>query len=164
MDDASDGDVDVAALMDTTRVLTAVVAHSLAGLGAAVTLPQLRVLVMIDARGPMNLSAVAEGLGVNASNASRACDRLVASGLLDRRADERDRRSIVLDLTPAGRRVVGTVVRQRRTMLAQIVRRMSDEQQRQLAGSLEHFVEAARQASLDGELSDGEGHLVRRLV
>ncbi len=164
MSDATDGQVDVTALMDTTRVLTAVVAHSLAALDAPVTVPQLRVLVMVDARGPMNLSAVAEGLGVNASNASRAVDRLVTSGLLDRSEDVRDRRSIVLSLTDAGQRLIDTVVRQRRSMLRQIVARMTSTDQEQLTGALDAFVAAAALASADGELSDGEGHLLRRLV
>lgn len=164
MEGSPDGQVDVTALMDTTRVLTAVAAHSLATLGAAVSVPQLRVLVMIDSQGPMNLSAVAEGLGVNASNASRACDRLVTSGLLDRRPDDRDRRSIVLSLTDRGERLVGTVVRQRRAMLEQIVSRMSVPDQRLLTACLEAFVVAAEQMSADGGLSDGDGHLLRRLV
>jgi DNA-binding MarR family transcriptional regulator len=164
MADGPDGDVDVAALMDTTRVITAVVAHSLATLNATVSVPQLRVLVMVAAQGPMNLSAVAEGLGVNASNASRTCERLVAAGLLDRRPDERDRRSVALSLTSRGRRLVDTVVRQRQALLEQIVGRMSAEQRQQLSSSLGAFVEAATSISTGGELSDGEGHLVRHLL
>lgn len=164
MADGTGRDVDVAALMDTTRVLTAVVAHSLATINASVSVPQLRVLVMIDAKGPLNLSAVAEGLGVNASNASRACDRLVGAGLLDRRPDERDRRSVVLRLTDRGQRLVDTVVRQRQTMLGQIVSRMSTEDRQRLSDSLEAFVEAATEVSSGGELSDGDGHLLRHLV
>src|SRR5574339_337509 len=86
--------VDLEALTGTTRVLTAVLASSLANLAQTVTLPQWRVLVMISTRGALNLSAVAEGLGVNASNASRACDRLVATGMLARDEDPRDRRHV----------------------------------------------------------------------
>lgn len=164
MADGTDGDVDVAALMDTTRVLTAVVAHSLATINATVTVPQLRVLVMIDAKGPLNLSGVADGLGVNASNASRTCDRLVGAGLLDRRPDERDRRSVVLRLTDRGQRLVDTVVRQRRTMLGQIVSRLSAADRQRLSDSLGAFVEAATEVSSGGELSDGEGHLLRHLA
>ena len=154
----------VAALMDTTRVLTAVAAHSLAALHSTMSMPQLRVLVMIDARGPMNLSAVAEGLGVNASNASRACDRLVSSGLLARRTDERDRRSVVLSLTTQGQRLVDTVVGQRRAILEQIVEQMDADVRDQLASGLAAFVEAAVLVSGDGGLSDGQGHLLRGLL
>ena len=51
-----------------------------------VSVPQMRVLVLLWTGEPLNLSAVAEGLGVNASNASRTCDRLVAAGLVERAA------------------------------------------------------------------------------
>jgi DNA-binding MarR family transcriptional regulator len=164
MADGSDGEVDMAALMDTTRILTAVVAHSLATLNATVSVPQLRVLVMIDTQGPLNLSAVADGLGVNASNASRTCERLVGAGLLDRRPDERDRRSVVLRLTRRGQRLVDTVVRQREAMLAQIVSRMSPDQQQRLSESLGAFVTAASDVSSGGQLRDGDGHLLRHLL
>src|ERR687885_28212 len=96
----------VEALMATTKVITAAVAHSLAVVDAQVSMPQLRVLVMLGAHGPMNLSSVADGLGVNASNASRTCDQLVGLGLLDRREDERDRRHLVLSMTTAGERLL----------------------------------------------------------
>lgn len=164
MDEAEEPDRGVAVLLETTKLLTAVAAHSLASLHSTMSVPQLRVLVMVDARGPMNLTAVAEGLGVNASNASRACDRLVSSGLLARRTDERDRRSIVLSLTTKGQRLVDTVMRQRRAMLEQIVEKMDAEQQGQLTSGLAAFVEAALVVSGDGGLSDGEGQLLRGLV
>jgi DNA-binding MarR family transcriptional regulator len=164
MDDAPAPEVDVAALMDTTRVMTAIVAHSLADLDEPVTVPQLRVLVMIQGRGPLNLSAVAEGLGVNASNASRTCDRLVSGGLLDRRRAEEDRRSVVLSLTAEGERVVDALMRQRQGMLEQIVARMPAREQQRLAKSLEAFLQAAATVGEDGGLTDEDGHLVRRLV
>ncbi len=164
MDEAEEPDRSVAVLLETTKLLTAVAAHSLASLHSTMSVPQLRVLVMIDAGGPMNLTTVAEGLGVNASNASRACDRLVSSGLLARRTDERDRRSIVLSLTAKGQRLVDTVMRQRRAMLEQIVQKMDVEQQGELTSGLAAFVEAALLVSGDGGLSDGEGHLLRGLV
>ncbi len=164
MDDISGDVVDVAALMDTSRVMTAVVAHSLAHVPVPVSVPQLRVLVMVDTRGPMNLTAIAEGLGVNASNASRACDKLVASGMLDRRPDEQDRRSVVVTLTARGRDLVASLMNLRQAMFEQIVARMSPEHRQQLTSGLQAFVEAAAEASADGGLLDADGHSVRRLV
>ena len=38
-----------------------------------VTVPQFRGFVMLHTRGPLNLAAVAAGLDVNPSNASRTC-------------------------------------------------------------------------------------------
>lgn len=164
MDDISGDVVDVAALMDTSRVMTAVVAYSLAHLNSAVSVPQLRVLVMIDGRGPMNLTAVAEGLGVNASNASRACDKLVTAGLLDRQTDEQDRRSIVLTLTRKGKRLVNALMKTRQAMFEQIVAHMEPADREQLSVGLRAFVQAASLISSDGGLLDEDGHSAIRLV
>lgn len=150
--------------MAATKVITAAVAHSLAAVDAQVTLPQLRVLVMIGGNGPMNLSSVAEGLGVNASNASRTCDQLVGLGLLDRREDERDRRHLVLSMTPAGEDLLETVMRHRRSVLQQVLAGMPAEDRNKLTAALTCFVDAAARLSETGEVDDGEGHLLRWLA
>jgi DNA-binding MarR family transcriptional regulator len=155
---------EVEALMIASRVVSAAIAHSLAIADAKVTLPQLRVLVMVQDGAPMNMSAVADGLGVNPSNASRTCDRLVRSGLLDRREDPDDRRNVALTLTPAGRRLVAAMLGQRRAIFAQVVESMSAEERSALTAGLTGFNHAARQLSTDGRgVSDGEGHLLRWL-
>lgn len=150
--------------MAATKVITAAVAHSLAAVDAQVSMPQLRVLVMIGANGPMNLSSVAEGLGVNASNASRTCDQLVGAGLLDRREDQRDRRHLVLSMTPAGSELVDIVMRHRRAVLQQVVDGMPPEDRQKLSTALVCFVDAAARLSATGEVDDGEGHLLRWLA
>jgi DNA-binding MarR family transcriptional regulator len=61
-------------------LLVAIRAQSVAAVDDVVTLPQLRVLVMVSSRGPLNLGAVAAGLGVHLSNATRAVDRMVRAG------------------------------------------------------------------------------------
>jgi DNA-binding MarR family transcriptional regulator len=162
--DVDDTAEEVAALMRASKVVSAAIAHSLAVADSRVTLPQLRVLVMIHDSGPLNMSAVAEGLGVNPSNASRTCDRLVRSGLLDRREDPEDRRNVALTLTMAGHRLVGSMLGQRQAIFAQVVERMSVEQRSRLATGLTAFSDAARDLSTEGVgLSDGDGHLLRWL-
>jgi DNA-binding MarR family transcriptional regulator len=156
---------EVEALMRASKVVSAAVAHSLAVADAKVTLPQLRVLVMVHDSGPLNMSSVAEGLGVNPSNASRTCDRLVRGGLLDRREAPDDRRNVALTLTPAGRRLVGSMLGQRRTIFGQVAARMGVDERAQLRLGLTAFSDAARDVSTEGVgLSDGDGHLLRWLA
>ena len=76
---------DISPLMLASRAVAAAMVRSLESVDASVSVPQMRVLVLLWTGEPLNLSAVAEGLGVNASNASRTCDRLVAAGLVDAR-------------------------------------------------------------------------------
>jgi DNA-binding MarR family transcriptional regulator len=154
----------VDALMRASKVVAAAIAHSLAVTGSKVTLQQLRVLVMVHDSGPLNMSAVADGLGVNPSNASRTCDRLVRGGLLDRRDASDDRRNVALTLTSSGTRLVAVMLNQRETIFSQVVDRMGGVERVELARGLAAFADAARDLSTDGVgLPDGDGHLLRWL-
>jgi DNA-binding MarR family transcriptional regulator len=139
---------DVKATMLAARALVAISAQSLAAVDDIVTAPQLRVLVMVASRGPLNLAAVARGLGVHPSNATRACDRLVASGLLDRRDDPGDRRNLLLQLTEEGHRLVDGVMDRRRHAIAEVLERMPALQRAALIPVLTEFAQAA------GEVQD----------
>jgi DNA-binding MarR family transcriptional regulator len=94
-------------------------------------------------RGPLNLAAVADGLGIHPSNATRACDRLVAAGLLDRRDNPADRRNLLLELTPSGRELVARVMAHRRVAIAEILDRMPTGRRRALTNVLRSFAAAA---------------------
>jgi DNA-binding MarR family transcriptional regulator len=133
---------EVEAVLAATRLLVAVTARSVAEVEDRVTLPQLRVLVMIASRGPLNLGAVAVGMGVHPSNATRACDRLVGAALLTRREDPTDRRQLVLELTPAGDRLVTAVMDSRRAAVREVLTRMPARQRRALVPALRAFAEA----------------------
>ena len=93
---------EVDAVLAASRVLIGVAARSLAAVEDTVTLTQVRALVIIASRGPLHLAALADDMGVHPSNATRACDRLVAAGLLDRRDNPADRRHLLLTLTDRG--------------------------------------------------------------
>jgi DNA-binding MarR family transcriptional regulator len=140
---------DVQAVMAASRVLVGVSAQSVASVDEVVTLPQLRVLAMLASRGGLNLGAVAAGLGVHPSNATRAVERLVVAGLLDRRDDPADRRNLVLDLSVAGRALVDRVMDERRAAIVAILDRMPPGRRRSLVPVLRSFAAAA------GELPEG---------
>ncbi|HYZ38458.1 MAG TPA: MarR family transcriptional regulator [Pseudonocardiaceae bacterium] len=133
----------IEAVVLATRVLVAVTGQSLASLEGQVTLPQLRVLVMIASRGPQNLTAVAQGLGVHASNATRLCDKLVGAALLQRIEDPADRRNLVLRLTAAGDQLVRDMTDQRRAAIAQVLANMPAELREDLVPVLRGFAHAA---------------------
>ena len=147
-----------------SKVISAAIALSLEGVEPDLTLSQLRTLAMIDSKGPLHLAAVAEGLGVNPSNASRTCDRLVAIELLDRREDPADRRNVVLRLTRKGRGTLERMLKHRRAVLEQVIQRMSRTDREHFVHLMEALSTAADQLEDEGVLlSDGEGHLLRWL-
>ena len=134
---------DVEAVLAATRVLVGVSAQSVTRHEDEVSLPQLRVLVMVASRGGVNLAAVATALGVHPSNATRAVERLVVAGLLHRRDDPTDRRNLQLELTERGRDLVGRVMDDRRAVILAILERMPADRRRALVPVLRSFAEAA---------------------
>lgn len=151
-------------LLDASRVFSAAIALSLEGAQDRVTLPQLRALVLINRSGPLNMTGLAEGLGINPSNASRVCDQLEGRGLLRRETADGDRRNVVLETTPEGARAVAELLRRRRAVLEQVVASMPSDERDQLLAGLAAFVQAAGRLGAEGHpLSDGDGHLLRWL-
>lgn len=138
---ASSAQVD--AVLRASRALVGIAAESIAEVDGVVTVPQLRVLVMVYSRGPMNLAAVAAALGVNPSNASRLCDRLVKAHLLNRRESPSDRRNVMLTLTASGRRLIDKMTKHRRAAIGRILRDMVPAERQRLAAALDAFAGAA---------------------
>jgi DNA-binding MarR family transcriptional regulator len=139
----------VDALMRVSRAFVGMAAASIAAVDDVVTVAQLRVLMMMSTRGPLNLLAVAEALEFNPSNASRICDRLMKAGLLDRGEDPVDRRNVTLTLTAEGRALVNRVTRHRRTAITRILRTMSAAERQRLCAALDRFATAAGEPADD---------------
>lgn len=150
MTHADDPDRQADAVMRAARVLVGVVARSVAEVEDLVSMPQLRVLVLVASRGRLNLGQVADALGVHPSNATRMVERLVVAGLLERTDDPDDRRYLALELTSKGHDVVERVMAYRRASILEVMAKMKGPQRRALARALESFAEAA------GEPSQGE--------
>ena len=134
---------DIGQLMLASRAVLAAAVRALESVDSSVTVPQMRVLVLLWSGEPLNLSAVTEGLGVNASNASRTCDRLVNTGLVHRGEGAIDRRQVSLTLTSRGRAFVEKLMARRESELATIVARMSEADRRRLMVALVPFNQAA---------------------
>lgn len=133
----------VESVMSAARALVGITAASILTVDDVVTVPQLRVMMMIATRGAMNLAAVADALQVNPSNASRLVDRLLKVGLVDRREAATDRRNIALTLTADGQALIDGVIRHRRNAIRRALRQMAPERRDLLATVLEDFASAA---------------------
>ncbi len=141
-DDHPTDDV-VSAVLTASRVLVAVSARSLAAVEDRLTLVQFRALVVLAARGPVNLNGLATALGVTASSALRTIDRLVALELVERRENAQNRREVVLSTTDAGALVVDEVTSRRRAEITDVLGRMSARNQAALVSAFRSFARAA---------------------
>jgi DNA-binding MarR family transcriptional regulator len=133
----------VRAVMRATQALVGIVVSSLSEVDGIVSVPQLRILLIVANRGPLSVNALASAARVHPSNATRACDPLVTLGLLARQESTTDRRQVQLTLTDHGRDVLGSVLRHRQTAIAQILGRMTPSPRADLVVGLESFCAAA---------------------
>ena len=85
------------------RALERMINEALRPLG--ITAAQADALVVIGAAEPVSLKDLGDLLIAEAGHPSRLVDRLVAAGLVERRAAGDDRRRVELSLTAAGRKL-----------------------------------------------------------
>jgi DNA-binding MarR family transcriptional regulator len=139
---AGDADAVTDAVLTASRLLVAVSVRSIAAVDESITLAQFRLLVVLSTGGAVNLSMLADQLGVNPSTATRMIDRLIASDLVSRETNPASRREVVVTLTEAGATAVRQVTARRRKEIARIVNRMPVNQRHGLVEALEAFTEA----------------------
>lgn len=133
----------VDSVLSASRVLVAVAARSLSDIGEDVTLTQYRTLVVLASRGPQNMAALAEAVGVTPATATRMCDRLVRKKLIIRRSERGDRRQVRLVLSKSGLELVALVTDRRRREIERIVGTVPDEERDVLVQALGRFAAAA---------------------
>jgi DNA-binding MarR family transcriptional regulator len=110
--------------------------------------PQLNALLAVERAEGVNLGGLAAELSMLLSSASRLCDRLVASGMVERVPGRVDRREIALYLTPSSRALLAELRRIRRLALTSVLERMSGSGRSALLRGLIEFAEAADESEL----------------
>lgn len=111
----------------------------------SVSTTQLRALMLLHDIGPVNLSFLAERLGVAISSASRLVDRLAASGHVERTVPSHSRREVLLTLSPAGRRIVRRHQKARLAVFADLLGRLTAEERQCLLMGLQAVDRATRE-------------------
>jgi DNA-binding MarR family transcriptional regulator len=130
------------AVLTASRLLVAVSMRSLAAAEQRVTLPQFRLLVLLDGHGETNLVTLADRLAVNSSTALRMVDRLADRALISRRVNPDSRREVLLQLTEVGQRIVDEVTARRREEIGVIVARMPARTRVNLVKAMRAFATA----------------------
>jgi DNA-binding MarR family transcriptional regulator len=89
-----------------------------------ITAEQMRLLRFVVFKHGAQVGEVASGLGITPASASLALDRLQAQGYVERRKTDRDRRSVKVFATRAGRGLVTRVGRLVDAKLSEVVDRI----------------------------------------
>jgi DNA-binding MarR family transcriptional regulator len=127
-------DVDVVRLGDALGRLTRTTRRELAlPLGAS----SISALRSVEQQGAMRLGDLARHEGVTPATLSRIVAVLEDDGYAVRTTDADDRRSSWLAITPAGRRLLDGVRRDRAAILSARLERLTVDQRRALAGAID---------------------------
>jgi DNA-binding MarR family transcriptional regulator len=103
---------------------------------------RLSALSVIDRRGPISVTALADQEMVRPATMSRMVSALVDDGLVKRSEDKADGRGVLVTTTPKGRRIYQRAQEQRLRYFAEALQHLSDEQlvaMRALTAQLERF-------------------------
>lgn len=153
-------ELDLVEVFDTIVHLETVLWNSVdAALTAALglSLGRLHILRVIDRTPDCRVQDVVQQLAITVGGASKAVDRVETAGLCRRRSNPEDRRSSVLELTPAGERSMAEGVRAlRRELDTRIGSVLPERTLRQLASSIDRLLVAHHQIEA-GARSSGQG-------
>ena len=136
------------AFLTSSRALIGLAVRSIEAAPVDVTVAQHRVLVLLAARGDLTIGDLADGLGVNSSNATRYCDRLQRLGLVHRARSVEDGRMVQVGLTQEGQALVTAVTERRRQEIDRVLERMTGPDAIRVVAALRAFNRAA------GEVED----------
>jgi DNA-binding MarR family transcriptional regulator len=122
----------------------------LAGLSVPLTAAEYRVLRSVESAGPAALAVqqIADLMLTDPGRASRAVDRLVRRGLVERRPDPSDRRRRFVVLTTSGQQVLQEAAETRADHLRQLCLDWSVDDVRRLALLLRRFSAGVRRQPL----------------
>ncbi|MFI6509482.1 MarR family winged helix-turn-helix transcriptional regulator [Streptosporangium sp. NPDC050855] len=100
------------------------------------TFTTLSVLHTLTHRGPMRLTALTTTEQITQPAVTQLVDRLERDGLVERRPDPGDRRAVLVQVTPAGARIVHTRRRDRVDRLARLAETLTPEERHAIGAAL----------------------------
>ncbi|WP_426594088.1 MarR family winged helix-turn-helix transcriptional regulator [Cellulomonas sp. McL0617] len=108
------------------------------------TPPQAEILVVLEDFGPLSLRDLGGMIVCEAGSPSRVVNALVQRGLVARNPDPRDRRAVLLELTPAAHALVPTLRQIETEMDARTSDLLEPEHQQLLAVVLRNLLQGSR--------------------
>ena len=115
--------------------------HTLKGSGLGES--EFRILEALLHKGPMPVNTIGPKVFLTPGSISVAVDRLLKRGLVTRTSSSDDRRVRVVDLTPAGRKLIEQVFASHARQVDRLAETLSPKERRQIARGLKSFGKAA---------------------
>jgi DNA-binding MarR family transcriptional regulator len=153
---------DDAALVDIAEYLPKIMRKLFGGRLTAsnvweLTIPQLRALGLVALRPGATMGELSEELGIRLNAATGLAERLVQHGLLERKADPKDRRLVRLQLTKSGHRALTACRRERKRRVEEALQQLSADEQSQIAEALLLLYAALDETRRSADKRGGKG-------
>src|ERR1700761_9074383 len=112
------------------------------------TLAQLSILMTLQERGPMRMTALADHQRVRTPTITVAIRRLEKLGLVDRSDDPTDLRAVVVRITPQGHAMYCDALTTRHVQFAKMLKSLSPEDRVSLNEAMSPLERLARQGNV----------------
>lgn len=151
----------IARIVDTQRRMQYLFAHDRSNplFNAHLTMPQLKILLMIAAGGGSSGQELQRFMGVSPATVTGIVDRLVAHDLVTRHEDPHDRRVRRVVLSAHGRETVDRIITAGTERQARVLRRMSTDELEIIIRASELLVAAAEADAAEDEAAQNAGNL-----
>jgi DNA-binding MarR family transcriptional regulator len=120
----------------------------------AVSVPQLRMLMLLEGAGHMSMGELARRASVTMPTATSSVNSLVSGRYVARRRSPRDRRVVHVSITAKGRKVLEKLHEERRDLFATIFGRLDAADQERFVRAFEDILAILRK--LDEAADPGE--------
>jgi MarR family transcriptional regulator, 2-MHQ and catechol-resistance regulon repressor len=133
-------------LMRASESMTARIHRHLVPNGLTIT--QFGTLEALYSLGPLNQKEIARKILKSSGNITLVIDNLEKRGLVKRERSKEDRRSYAVDLTAAGRKLIGTIFPRHAAKILEEMKALTGPEQEELS-------RLCRKMGLKGEASEG---------
>ena len=111
---------------------------------------QLHALIALS-KAELRMTELATRLGLAESTATRMVDRLDAAGLVRRTTAKPDRRSVLVELTAAGRRMAAEIEASRREFMSEVLGTLEPQERKELVRLFAKMTEALQRREANSE-------------
>jgi len=112
-----------------------------------VTMPQLKIMIILFINGPMRMSDLALDLGVTLATGTGLIDRLVERGVVAREGQPDDRRVVLCRLSEVGQKTINRIWESARNNSRKLLEALDTETLQTFAGVLQNMLESAGASS-----------------
>ena len=111
---------------------------------SGLSMPQFSILMQLQHHGHCGISDISERFEITPAAASQHVENLVQAGLLERTEAPEDRRARHIQLTPKGRSLIESGIRERHQWMDRLAETLDDKDREKIASALAILTETAR--------------------